>query len=311
MDDWWLISLAFLLSAVMRVVQKICSKKVSDEVKGKIFFHYGGYYNLCSAILSLLVLFVAGFDGFDWPTVLCALATAVCMAIELFASIEALKGASLIVTNMFSVGALFIPCIVGIFLFQEPMSIWQWFGLLLFFVSMYFLIAPKKEKNKEKVKKISLKTLLMLILTVLAGGGTMVAQKTFATLVVNGSVAEYSFLMFALNAVILYVCYFGTCCFEKVRTRGVEKSTPKKTSGLSKVLLVCGLILAVAVFVINIIVTELGKTIDSAILFSVSYAIGILVTILVGSLYYKEKITGKNIIGIFLCVGSLAIINFL
>jgi drug/metabolite transporter (DMT)-like permease len=76
-------------------------------------------------------------------------------------------------------------------------------------------------------------------------------------------------------------------------------------------LLVCGLISAVAVFVINMLVTELGKSVDSAILFSVSYAISIIITILVGAFYYKEKITWKNAIGIVLCVGSLGIINFL
>ena len=80
---------------------------------------------------------------------------------------------------------------------------------------------------------------------------------------------------------------------------------------LPRVLLVCGLILAFAVFVINILMTELGKYISSAILFSVSYAIGIVITILVGALFYKEKITIKNITGIILCVGALALINFL
>jgi multidrug transporter EmrE-like cation transporter len=90
--------------------------------------------------------------GFDFPTVLCALATAVCLAVELFASLEALKGASLIVNQMFSVGALFIPCIVGIFFFDEPMSVWQWLGLLLFIVAMYFMVSPSQKEQKEKTQ---------------------------------------------------------------------------------------------------------------------------------------------------------------
>ena len=90
-----------------------------------------------------------------------------------------------------------------------------------------------------------------------------------------------------------------------------EVKTEKKWKPLSKVLLICGAFLAFAVFVVNMLVTELGKTVESAILFSVSYAISIIITILVGALYYKEKITWKNALGIVLCVGSLAIINFL
>ena len=305
----WLIIVSFFVMALMRVVQKVCSKKVSNAVEGKIFFHYGGYYNLMSALFSLITLAIVGFYGFDLLTGLCALATALCLSVELFASIEALKGASLIVNQMFSVGALFIPCIVGIFIFNEPMSVWQWIGLALFAVAMYFMIAQTKVKEKKMSSKISVKTVVMLILTLIAGGGTMVAQKAFAIIVPNGNVATYSFLMFALNAIILYSCY-GIMCFRKGKKVAViGEKTEKKT--LSKVLLLCGLILAFAVFLINILVTELGKSVDSAVLFSVSYAISILITILVGAIYYKEKITPKNVIGILLCVGALAMINFL
>ncbi len=304
-----LIILSFFAIALMRVGQKICSKKVSGEVEGKTFFHYGGYYSLLSTLFSLITLAIVGFSGFDALTVLCAFATAICLAIELFASIEALKGASLIVNQMFSVGALFIPCVAGIFFFNEPMSLWQWLGLALFCVAMYFMVAPSKKNCEQSSKKISFRTVVMLMITLLAGGGSMVAQKSFSKLVPQGNVAAYSFLMFALNAVILYGCY--GISFLRDRKK-VAVSKEKKTSEkLSKSLLLCGLILAFAVFVINMLVTELGKSVDSAVLFSVSYGISIVITILVGRICYKEKIIYTNVIGIIMCVAALAIINFL
>ena len=310
--DSWVVVLSFVAIAVMRVAQKVCSKKVSAEVQGKTFFHYGGYYNLLSALFSLITLAIVGFHGFDFSTILCALATAICLAVELFASLEALKGASLIVNQMFSVGALFIPCIVGIFFFDEPMSVWQWVGLFLFIVAMYFMVVPTQDKEKKTSSKISIKTVVMLLLTLVAGGGTMVAQKAFAKVLENGNVAMYSFLMFALNAIILYTCYGVLNFRDRKNFEAVEmKEEKKETNKLTKVLLVCGLILAFAVFVVNALVTELGKSVDSAILFSVSYAISISITILVSSIYYKERITWKMIIGVILCVGALAIINFL
>ena len=118
--------------------------------------------------------------------------------------------------------------------------------------------------------------------------------------------------MFALNAIILYACYAGSIFLGKKKLNiNQTQEISQEKHGLSKTLLLCGLILAFAVFVINMLVTELGKSVDSAILFSVSYAISIIITILVGSIYYKEKITFKNVIGVLLCVGALAIINFL
>ena len=272
--------LSFCVIAMMRVVQKVCSKKVSNEVGGKAFFHYGGYYNLISSLFALIALCFVGFYGFDIPTTLCALGTAVFMAIELFASIEALKGCSLIVSQMFSVGAVFIPCLLGIFLFAEPMTAWQWVGLALFMVSMYFLIAPPKNQDEETPKqKLSIKTMVMLILTLISGGFVMVLQKVFAVRVPDGNVATYSFLMFALNAVLLYICYAVLALKRQGENGSKSIEIERGWKPLSKTLLICGAFLALAVFAINQVVTTIAKTVPSAILYTVSYAISIFITL--------------------------------
>ena len=310
--DIGLIVLSFMAISLMRVAQKVSVKKVSGAVQGRIFFRYGGYYNLLSALFSLITLFIVGFDGFNMPTILCALATAICLALELFASVEGLKLTTLVVNQMFSVGAIIIPCIVGIFFFNEPMTIWQWVGIGVFVIAMYFMVSGKKQSNTKKTERFSLKTIMLLLLTLFAGGGTRVAQKAFAVVVPNGSVAAYSFLMFALNAIIMYVGYIISSLSKNNKVQRLETTfEEKQRAKLPRVLLVRGLILAFAVFVINMLVTELGKHISSAILFSIDNAIVILITILVGAICYKEKITIRNILGIVLCVGAIAMINFL
>lgn len=309
-----MVVLFFAVIACMRVVQKICSKRVCNAVQGRAFFHYGGYYNLVSALFAVISVVVAGIYGFDMPTVLCALGTAVFMAIELFASLEALKGASLIVNQMFSVGSLFIPCIAGIFLFGEAMSAWEWIGLVLFMVSMYFMVASAEGKTEAPTQKVSVKTFVMLVITMLAGGGTMVVQKVFAVNVPNGDVSSYSFLMFAVNAVILYLCYVVSAFVKKdcgQAQHGEHEVVSAKWEPLSKELLVCGAFLALAVFLINLLVTMMAESIPSAVLFSVSYGISIIITLLVGRFCYGERLGVKNVIGIVLCVGALAMINFL
>ena len=306
-----LVALSFAVIALMRVLQKIGSKKVSAEIEGSAFFCYGAYYNLLSAAFSFIALIGVGFAGVDMSTVLYALVTGVCLAVELFASLEGLKGASLIINQMFSVGAIVIPCIVGIFLFNEPVSVWEWIGLAIFFVAICFIVA-QDENKQEKSNKISFRTIIMLLLTLVAGGGTMVAQKAFAIFVPNGNIAAYSFLMFALNALILfgvYACVYLTKKRQLKNNSQMIKKNERKV--LSKTALIQGLILAFAVFLINMLVTNLGRALDSAILFSVSYAISIVITVLVGVVFYKERLTAKNIIGIILCMGALCMMNFL
>ncbi len=302
--------LGFIVIALMRVIQKVCSKKVSNEVKGGVaFFRYGGYYQLVAAALAFILLCFMGFYGFNGLTVICALATAILFAVDLFTSLEAIKGASLVVCNMFATGGLFVPCVLGIFLFNEPMSVWQWVGIVIFILSIYFLSA-KAEKTE---KAFTTKTLVMLIVNFLANGLVMVAQKCFALYVPENvrNEAMYSFLTFGLNAVILYACMAGALLIKRKSDTGESLQEKVKYKPMAKLLLICGALLALAVFAINQIVTTLASTVSSVILFTVSSAITVIITCLVGSIVFKEKLTAKNIVGLVLGFASIVIVNTL
>ena len=174
-----------------------------------------------------------------------------------------------------------------------------------------------KEK-REKKEKMSFKTIVLLLIDLLSNGMVMVVQKCFSKLVPNGNTSVYSFLMFLSNAVILYAAYFVIAGMKKNRetvsvtdaetgenqTREVKVIRP-----LSKTLFVCGAFLAFALFAINYIVTELGRTMDSSVLFTVSFAISILITVLIGCFYYKEKMTPVNIVGLLLGLVSTVMLN--
>ena len=62
----------------------------------------------------------------------------------------------------------------------------------------------------------------------------------------------------------------------------------------------CGAGLAVALFMVNLLVTMMASKIDSVVLFTVSSALSIVITALVGALIFKEKLTAKNYIGLIL-----------
>ncbi len=297
-----LVVLFFFIIGIMRVMQRVSAKKASNLVNDNTtFFHYGGYYQLAAGLLSLISLFIVGFYGFNVETFLCALAAAILFALDLFSGIQAVKGTTLVVCNMFATGGLFIPCILGIFLFDEPMGVWQWFGLAAFIVAIYFLSA-KKEKSE---KSFSVKTLMMLLLSLLSNGLVMVVQKYFAILVPDGNVSLYSALTFGLNSLILYVG-MGICILNKKKT---SPSEVVKVEPLPNTLLICGALLAIALFVINILVTYMASTVPSVILFTVSSAISIMITCLVGMVVFKEKLTVKNAVGLVLGFISIVMVN--
>ena len=293
----------FAVIALMRVIQKICSKRVSTLVgSGITFFHYGAYYQFLSAVFAFIFLCFSGFYGFNKETFLCALIMALLLALDLFSGLEAVKGTTLVVCNIFATGGLFVPCVLGIFLFKEPMNVLQWIGLGVFIVSIYFLSASSEKKKKA----FSIKTLVMLVLSFLSNGLVMVVQKYFALLLPDGNVALFSFLTFGLNAVILLACMIFLATVKSKDKNGVKINKIERLSGK---LALYGMLLALAIFSINQIVTTLAKSVSSVALFTVTSALSVIITCIVGVAMFKEKLTVKNIIGLLLGFASIVIVN--
>ena len=294
-------ALLFCALALMRVAQKVCSKKTASLIdSGDKFFHYGAVYQFLAALFALITLSVTGFYGFNIPTLICSLASAFLLTVSIFSSLEAMKGCTLVLINMTSSASIILPCVLGIFLFDEPMGALQWVGLVVFVISAYFLVSDSKSTGG----KMTLKTVLMLVAYFLGEGLIVVVQKIFAKNIEGGNTAAFSFLMFASNALILSLCALVSC---KIKTKKERKRFAIEP--LDKRLYGYGAILACAVFVVNIFVTTLAKTVDSVVLLSLESVISISVTTAVGALVFKEKITVKKLAGIFIGLVAVLLIN--
>ncbi len=301
---------SFFIIACMRVVQNICGKTASKTVKqGEHFFRYGTYYQLMAALFSAITLSIVGFYGFDFATLACAFLSAVFLAIDLFTNIEAMKGAPLTVCTMFSLGGLVVSCVGGMVFFDESMSVWRVLGLLLFFLGAYLLVSHSEARGV----KISVRTYVLLFCNLLANGFLMIVQKYFSVRVVGGNVALFSFLTFALNAAVMLACAIVCArgnrhAHSEVPPRRTEKGT---IFGLSKTLLLCGALLAFAVFVVSCLITELGKILDSVILFPVSSALSLSITAVIGWLAFGERLTPRRIAGLLLGLGGIVVLGAL
>lgn len=149
-----------------------------------------------------------GFDNFTISTMVCGLVTAVFLAIQFYANLNAVKGCKIIVSSMFTFGGLLICCLLSWIWFGETMSVLQGIGLLLFFISAYLLSSTNQEKSEPAKKRISTKTWILLIIVMLTKGFVEVAQKYFSLEVTGGNVAWYSFFMFAFSTLFMGI---GLC----------------------------------------------------------------------------------------------------
>ena len=125
-----------------RIVQHICGKNTSNSIKDiSCFIQYCSYSNILSGILGLFLILIAqnGFN-FSLSTLLISCFSGIMLAASSGFSLAAMKCGTVVLSSLFSTAGILVPCIAGIFIFNQPMSYGQWIGIALFFVAAYLLI---------------------------------------------------------------------------------------------------------------------------------------------------------------------------
>lgn len=281
-----------------RVVQAFFNKQSSNEIRNTtMLIGYNAFKDAISAILGLLLILFAG-NGFsvDLKTVLIATFSGLTLFFASYFSIYAMKSGTVSLNSMFGTAGMIIPIIAGVFLFDKPVAPMQLVGLALFFLSAWLLIGA----SKTIYQNFSYKTLLLLIGSMLANGGTMLAQQMFTAYVPKGDVSVFSFLSFGIIAVLTAIFYRGIC--------GVKKIKQTETR-LNKTLVICGVALAAAVFVINQLATICTTMVSPVVLFTLINGGGTIISTIVAAIVYKEPIEKKTAIGILLGIASLILIK--
>ena len=240
---------------LFRIVQALFSKRSSNEVKNiTMMVGDSAFKNTISSVLGLALILIAG-SGFkaDFKTIIIAVFSGLCLFISGCCSTYAMKSGTVSLNSMFGTAGMIIPIIAGAVLFNQPIAVMQVAGLGLFFLSAYLLIGA----SKTVYSNFSYKTVLLLIGSMVSNGGTMLAQQMFTHFVSDGDISVFSFISFGVIAVLASVAYF--IMSSKNKSDDVETKLPRA-------LKICGIALAVAVFVINQLATASTKLVSPVIL---------------------------------------------
>ncbi len=289
--------LLLFIIMLMRVVQSVYNKKacqiLPDGPKNYVF--YIMIMNYLSAGFAVLLL-VGGrnFSGFNAQAVLIAACSGVFLALNSLCGIIALQGGTIVLNSVFSTAGLIVPCVLGIFTFNEPMSYVQIGCIAILLVAAVLLI----DSSKKIYNGFSVKTLVGLIGSMVTNGMVMFCQKLFGESQPEGNVSLFSMLTFLIPAIVLNIVYIFM-----PRDHKDAPAFPKK-------LVLYAAYLAFAVFIIQQFVTLLTPMLSSAVLFVLVNGGATVISAVVGMALYKEKITLKSSFGIILGIMSLVIIKF-
>ena len=292
-----MVVLYFFIIALMNVTGSNFNRRASRLIDGNSkLFHYLAYYNLVATVAGLIGVAAVGFYGFDTFTLLCSISLGVLLVIDQFAKLFTVRVCTLPLMTTFSTAGTIIPCIVGVFLFNEPMSVWQWIGIAAFILAAFLMISG----SKASFGKITLKSFLLLFVMFVCAGVEALVQKLFAVKKPDGNVFLFSMLSFAVNAVLLY----GVTLFSAIGKKDTLRLLDKK-------LYAYGAVLAISLLVVSTLVTIIARTVPSGVLFPITSTLSFAASMAVGAIAFKEKITVQNVTGMALAIGAIVIISLL
>ncbi len=313
---------------LMRVVQSVFTKRASSSVpkNSEGFLWYTLYSKAVAAAFALILFLIDVFRGVPIEgfglTLLYASLSGTALAITSLCSLYTLNNGSMVLNSLFGTAGLLIPAIAGIFMYNEILSVLQWIAIAVFMVGVYLLIGS----SKAIFGKFSLKTLAVLILSLVMNGATMLFQKMFGMNVEGGNVSLFSLLSFASGAVLLAISLLVIFVYNRVKKaksigltseiQSTEAQSAELTGEMQstktefpKRLYLFGLALAFAVFVINQLATLSTPLISAVVLFAIINGGATLISAIVGAIMYKEKLTVRSVIGLVLGIGALILIK--
>lgn len=286
-----------IIILLLRVPQNFSSKKTSGLVtNSQSYFLYGTYSYTLAGLIAFVMLLFDGMSGFSLPAVGISALGAVSLAVSLFCSIEALKSGVMVLAAMAGSAGLLLPCIAGIFMFNEPMKPMQFIGIALLIFSGWLLIGY----SKEQTGSFTPRTLLLLIGSMLSNGSVMLAQKMFSKYLPDTSVSIFSFLTFGLIGIGMFIGLVPSL---------LSQSGRAKIAAVPKPVFLYGTISSIILLAINQLATLAGRNVPSAIMFPINDGGATIITAITAAFFFKEKLTVRSVCGLILGIGSLIVIN--
>ncbi len=288
-----------LIATLASTLKSIMCKKIGNDSKNKkrMFLYNGTIFAVAAAVIFIsLCIKGVGVLNISLYSFLLALLFAFVTLFTQSSEILAMKRGSISMTMMiFSCGFL-IPIFYGTAFLGERISVFQILGLALLIFALIMIISPKKSE------RLSVGWLVLSSLAMLGSGVNAIIQKIHQASEHSGELMQFLFWALIFSSLFSFIA--------SVLTRGAasEGENVKKGALESGVFLAfCGM----CVGVLNILNLHLAGKLPAVIQFPI-YSIGSLIlTGLAGRVIYKERISGKKLIGFLLGCAAITVIALL
>ena len=242
--------------------------------------------------IALLTVNLFSFKGISLFTFLFAFVYgALLVCAQWFYTIALSNGKTAICATIYSFGFL-IPTLSGAIFWEEQITLFGFFGILLAIPVLVISGINKKTNNKEKS---SSSYFLPLILALICSGGLGIVQK-----IQQGSGYADQTNSFILIAFVF--CFFVSLLLFLFLKKGDTQIRGKAIASAS----IVGVFFATC----NLLNTYLAGRLESYEFFPAINIGSILFSLILGFIVYKEKPTKKDLLVLVLSAASIILVNF-
>lgn len=292
--------LCLLVALFAGVSKGYCGKKTSGYTKG---FRDAVLANtirmvLCTVIGLVLVFVTEGFGIFNqplamlWISGLSGAATAVFVVTWLIS----VKKSAYMMLDIFLMLGVLIPIVACSIFFEEPIKSTQWLGIGVLFAAVLIMCSY----NNTIKTKITPSSFALLLLCGIANGVADFSQKIFKQKIPNGSTAVFNFYTYLFAALVLAAIFFLWPKSEEEQ----DNSSLKKMVGYIT-------LMALFLFANSYFKTLAAGYLDAVVLYPLNQGCALILSALMASVLFKEKLTVKAVIGILTAFAGLLIINLI
>lgn len=289
----------FLLLALLAGATKgYCGKRTSGYVNEYKDAMLANSIRMIFCILIGLgmVLFSGGarlleIDGTTlWITLLSGVGNSAFVVLWLIA----VKNGAYMMLDIFCTIGILIPLIGCAALFGEAIMPHHIVGMLILLAAVFIMCSY----NNSIKSKITLSSLVLLLLCGAANGLSDFSQKLFVNFAADTPISIYNFYTYLFSAVILFACFFF-----------FSKDSDEKTN--IKKIFPYILVMSVCLFLYSYFKTLAAKYLSSAELYPLAQGGALVVSSIMSAVFFHEKVTLKCVVGIVLTFAALIVINVL
>ena len=206
------------------------------------------------------------------------------------------KKSTYMLLDIFLMLGILVPLAAGYLFFDEPVKVTQWLGIAVLFLAVFLMYSH----NNAVKEKLSFSSAVLLVVCGAANGIADFSQKLFIKSMPDGSAVVFNFFTYVFAAVILT----GLFAVTHKKENAASEADIKKIFGFVFFMAVC-------LFANSYFKTLAAGQLSAVLLYPLHQGGSLILSGIMSAALFREKLTGKGLIGMVAAFVGLLIINLL